>query len=65
MCMGRSSRNSWLEAMVKSLNLMNDVTYIEAARMFAQRMLSQSGATPIGLGGKPCLIPTHALSPGD
>ena len=31
---------------LQSLNLMNDVTYIEAARMLAQKMLVEGGATP-------------------
>ncbi|NDD63423.1 MAG: DUF1553 domain-containing protein, partial [Acidobacteria bacterium] len=30
---------------LQSLNLMNDVTYIEASRMIAQRMLREGGAT--------------------
>jgi hypothetical protein len=35
---------------LQSLNLMNDITYIEAARMMAERMITEGGSTPSDRG---------------
>jgi mono/diheme cytochrome c family protein len=42
-CVVRETRTN---TPLQSLNLMNDVTYIEAARMLAQRMITEGGVTP-------------------
>ena len=42
-CVVRETRTN---TPLQALNLMNDVTYIEASRLFAGRMMKEGGATP-------------------
>ena len=43
MCVVRETRT---DTPLQALNLMNDVTYLEAARFLGQRMIKEGGASP-------------------
>ena len=43
-------RETRTDTPLQALNLMNDVIFIEAARKFAERMLLEGGADPLGYG---------------
>jgi len=51
-CVVRETRTN---TPLQALNLMNDVTYVEASRKFAERMLREGGADPVGFAWRTAL----------